>query len=195
MIIIYDATRKESVSLCLWGQNLGNRQDRPVPYDLQRQILWLLIYETLLNKKKIIIRHTFSSWFSPNVPINFNTTPVDLPCNIFAPMFSIRDFKLRIFHDDWFEIVSILSARKHNLLSRQFLPVSKRLPCCANFSQTRRHGCHGYSNYALSLSCHVRKIVVQVDFFANKIRITRRLLLYLRFIIYYVPGLHFNSQK
>ena len=37
---------------------------------------------------------------------------------------------------------------------------------------------------ALSLSCHVRKIFVQVDFFANKIRITRQLLLYLRFIIY-----------
>ena len=31
MIIIYDATGKESVSLCLWEQNLGNRQDRPVP--------------------------------------------------------------------------------------------------------------------------------------------------------------------
>ena len=56
-------------------------------------------YETLLNKKKGF-RRTFSSWFSPNVPINLNTTPVDLPCNIFAPMFGIRDFKLRIFHDD-----------------------------------------------------------------------------------------------
>lgn len=82
--------------------------DKTVPSHTISRDNPVAVMKLYLTKKKVFWR-TFSSGFSPNVPINFSTTPVDLPCNIFAPMYSIRDFKLKILHDDWFEIVSILS--------------------------------------------------------------------------------------